>query len=71
MSSHFRLRHSRSMNTFVDPATSAVHPDADAGRRQHAGKLAAAELAFLVGVENLRLAEPSHGELAPGVSGVV
>src|SRR6201998_883088 len=44
----------------VDPAAAAVHRDADAGGLQPAGKLSAGELAPLVGVEDLRLAEASQ-----------
>jgi hypothetical protein len=44
----------------VDEAAAPVHRDADAGRRQHASELTAGELAALVGVENLQLAEPGE-----------
>ena len=41
----------------VHPTAPAVHRDANAGCRQHAGEGCAGELATLVGVEDLRGAE--------------
>ena len=41
----------------VPPSPAAVHRDADLGLSEHAGEVAAGELAALVGVEDLRLAK--------------
>ena len=42
----------------VHPAAAAVHRDAQSGGDQHPGERSAGELAALVGVEDLRSAEP-------------